>query len=166
MIQYFIGIAAYPWVVIMRSRYRSVSYPLDTKQHEHLLGWFDQELLESVMIARPEKIRMAFESIGRRIFSSSFSGHPRGLCLGRVVLVDHAVQDVLPIVFHELVHTLQWKELGSARFLGKYVHEVTRDGYFHNAGLEEMARTLTDRYNKGGEFNVSDEVQRLLHNAD
>jgi hypothetical protein len=75
------------------------------------------------------------------------------MTLGRVILLrrDHAADDAL--LAHELVHVRQWRELGAARFLWRYLGAYTRSratGLSHEQAykaipLEVEARELAGR---------------------
>ncbi len=75
------------------------------------------------------------------------------MTLGRVILLrrDHA--DDTALLAHELVHVRQWRELGAARFLWRYLGPYARSrasGLSHQRAyetipLEVEARTLAGR---------------------
>lgn len=89
---------------------------------------------------------------------------PAGICLGRVVVIEAGIARETPVLFHELVHTVQWEMLGGRRFLSRYVREVLGKGYEDEGGLEGMARELTGRFARGEGFDVRGEVERRLVN--
>ncbi|HEV3365630.1 MAG TPA: DUF4157 domain-containing protein [Acidimicrobiia bacterium] len=75
------------------------------------------------------------------------------MTLGRIILLrrDHA--DDTALLAHELVHVRQWRELGAARFLWRYVSAYVRGraaGLSHQRAyeaipLEVEARELAGR---------------------
>jgi hypothetical protein len=75
------------------------------------------------------------------------------MTLGRVILLrrDHAADEAL--LAHELVHVRQWRELGAAGFLWRYLGAYARNraaGLGHQRAyeaipLEVEARTLAGR---------------------
>jgi hypothetical protein len=83
---------------------------LDRNQIELMMEWFDEDLLKTIRVDRPMQIRFMFASLGRRLWPSALSGNPRGLCLGHVILIDQSVSEFDKILFHELVHTEQWRD--------------------------------------------------------
>lgn len=147
-----------PLVWFMRFRYRSELSALDRAHIELMEAWFDADFLFKVRMARPSQIRLLLGPIGRRAGLSVLSGSPRGLCLGHVVLIDQGVQELEQVLFHELVHTEQWRALGACRFLGRYIREILQHGYFDETGLEGMAKSLTDRFERGERFVVQHEI--------
>ena len=77
----------------------------------------------------------------------------------------HPGAENLPLIFHELVHVVQYDDLGLEGFLGRYL-----DGWFSARGrhssipLEMDAYALEKRFVEGREapFDVRAEVKRLL----
>lgn len=70
--------------------------------------------------------------------------------------------DNLRVHFHELVHVLQWQNLGDLAFISRYMNEVKRFGY-HNAPLEIMAYSLDTHFISSGEkINVPEYVLDAL----
>lgn len=70
--------------------------------------------------------------------------------------------DNLRVHFHELVHVLQWQNLGALAFISRYMNEVKHFGY-HNAPLEIMAYSLDTHFISSGEkINVPEYVLDAL----
>lgn len=75
------------------------------------------------------------------------------MTLGRLILLrrDHAGDE--PLLAHELVHVRQWRELGAARFLWRYLGAYVRGrlaglghtGAYRAIPLEVEARELAGR---------------------
>lgn len=76
-----------------------------------------------------------------------------GMTLGRWVLVRRGHEHDRDLIAHELVHVRQWRELGCARFLVRYLGAYARSrrhGLGHQAAyeaipLEAEARALAGR---------------------
>jgi Domain of unknown function (DUF4157) len=76
-----------------------------------------------------------------------------GMTLGRWVLVRRRHEHDRGLIAHELVHVRQWRELGAARFLARYLGAYARGrwrGLGHRAAyeaipLEAEARVLAGR---------------------
>jgi hypothetical protein len=76
-----------------------------------------------------------------------------GMTLGRWILVRRGHEHDHGLIAHELVHVRQWRELGAARFLARYLGAYTRGrwrGLGHRAAyeaipLEAEARVLAGR---------------------
>lgn len=74
-----------------------------------------------------------------------------GMTLGRWILLRRGHERDDALIAHELVHVRQWRELGAARFLFRYLGAYARGrrrGLCHRAAYEEIpleaeARALT-----------------------
>jgi hypothetical protein len=67
------------------------------------------------------------------------------------------------IHFHELVHVIQWRELGARAFIQRYMAEIQMFGYGRQAPLEGMAFGLQDHFDKGAKpFDVEQKVLKTL----
>jgi hypothetical protein len=65
----------------------------------------------------------------------------------------------LRLHFHELVHVAQWKHLGAAGFIERYISEINKYGY-DNAPLEIMAYSCDSHFASNGErFDVPRHVK-------
>lgn len=67
-------------------------------------------------------------------------------------------QDDLEIHIHELMHTVQWEQLGGKGFLKRYVQEINEFGY-DDAPLENMAYDLGRSFKSGA---VAQDVVKLV----
>ncbi|EKE69553.1 hypothetical protein [Gallaecimonas xiamenensis] len=64
--------------------------------------------------------------------------------------------------FHELVHVVQWQQLGLAGFIQRYLWELSQYGY-RASPLEEMAYDLDAHFGRQGQpLDVQERVQSLL----
>jgi len=140
-----VGSLALVWASAMRRRYRS-AVGLDGERIERLRGWFDAQLLASVRVARPQQVRLIGASVARRLGVRGLPIEPAGICLGQVVVIEEGVGLETDVLFHELVHTVQWEVLGK--------------GYEDGGGLEGMARAMTGRFANGERFDVQAEIER------
>lgn len=76
-------------------------------------------------------------------------------------ILPHEVKN-LRLHFHELVHVAQWKYLGAANFIQRYIEEIQNFGYAE-APLEKMAYGLDAHYsNNGQEIDVLNYVSRKI----
>ena len=132
---------------------------------------FDPELLDSARIAEVERIADPFgTAIARRMgFSVRGLMGVRGMAFGdTVALAPTAWMPVdgasFSVLFHELVHVAQYRELGVRRFLVAYVRGWLENGrdYF-SIPLEEQAYALQERFDadRRTPIPVAAEVRRL-----
>ena len=68
----------------------------------------------------------------------------------------------LALHFHELVHVLQWQNLGDLAFISRYMEEILKLGY-KGAPLEKMAYELEDHFTKkNAPFSILNYVQQKI----
>jgi hypothetical protein len=84
-----------------------------------------------------------------------------------VVVMPSLHPDVahLPLVFHELVHVVQFDELGTQRFLERYLDEWVAAGFrYEGIGLELDAYALQRRFESAPlePFDAREATRRLL----
>jgi len=68
------------------------------------------------------------------------------------------------VLFHELVHVVQYEKLGLAKFAAKYVKGFLSGGSYETNPLEMNANELDTRFatTPTKPFSVADEVQKLI----
>jgi hypothetical protein len=76
-----------------------------------------------------------------------------GMTLGRWILIRRGHEHDRDLIAHELVHVRQWRELGSVRFLVRYLgayaqsrwHGLGHQASYEGIPLEAEARALAGR---------------------
>jgi len=68
------------------------------------------------------------------------------------------------LLFHELVHVVQYQKLGVAEFGAKYVRGFLKGGSYEAIPLETNAHELDSRFaaTAANPFSAADEVQRWI----
>ena len=81
------------------------------------------------------------------------------------VVVSHQEFDE-SLLFHEMVHAVQYAQLGLKEFARRYVNGFLNGGSYENIPMEKHAYELESRFsaNKAGPFSVEDEVKAWLAN--
>ena len=79
-------------------------------------------------------------------------------------VIVHAQPISMRVLFHELVHVEQYKQLKVAGFAQRYVRAFLRSGKYDEIPLERHAYELDARYaaNPAVAFSVRDEVRRWI----
>lgn len=145
------------WVKDQRARYRPSAIPLDDNTRRSLQPFFSAATLDSVRVLRVPEV----ENPG---FYAAFvqAGQPlpldfrqmAGITFGDVVLVStaHAVPGESPVslMFHELVHVVQYSNLGIDEFIRRYVIGWAAAGFdYYQIPLEQDAYTLQNAFDQG-----------------
>ena len=116
---------------------------------DRLIPYFGADLLDRVEVRVVERVRTPGARIG-----------PAGLCLGRVVVIAREVGASARferVLFHELVHCVQMRRMGTARFCGAYLAGWWAAGRSYlDIPLEVEAYALQDRFAAGEVFRVEE----------
>jgi len=92
---------------------------------------------------------------------ATFEAHPAGAItfLDTYFITPRAAANE-SVHFHELIHVIQWQELGFTDFMMLYVAGILEHGYL-DAPLEKMAYEHERRFELGGmEYAVAEAVRR------
>ena len=159
------------WIMNQRTIHRTLSEPLSEITVAALQGFFSRDTMDRVRIRRVSVIEnppfySAFEDEGEDI--------PLGfdvwaaITFGDVILVSES-QAPGPlshsILFHELVHVVQYKILGIHEFARRYVNSFLQSELnYMTIPLESIAFDLQGRFEKckGSKFSVEKEVESRL----
>lgn len=137
------------WMALARRAAASGSIIELGPLRERLIPYFGAELLDGVTVRVVERVRTP----GARV-------RPAGLCLGRVVVIARDVAESARferVLFHELVHCVQMRRMGAARFCGAYLTGWWAAGRSYlNIPLEAEAFALQDRFATGEVFRVEE----------
>lgn len=146
--------AARAWVRNRRNRYRPQGLPLAPPDIAWLSAFFDPQLLARVRICR----------------ATLPVPHFAGITYGDTILIapgapgsGHAWRRLL---FHELVHVVQYEVLGLDGFVNRYLRGWAAAGYQYRAiALEEDAYAIEAMFSAdpGRPFPVREEVERRLN---
>lgn len=159
------------WIMNQRTIHRTLSEPLSETTVAALQGFFSRDTMDRVRIRRVSVIEnppfySAFEDEGEDI--------PLGfdvwaaITFGDVILVSES-QAPGPlshsILFHELVHVVQYKILGIHEFARRYVNSFLQSELnYMTIPLESIAFDLQGRFEKckGRKFSAEKEVESRL----
>ena len=159
------------WVPAQREAFLPVSEPISEEDRAVLRPHFGHGVLQSSRVAWVDEIaNPAFYAELER------AGAPTpldfrlmsGITFGDVMVMSRSQFEGpatwRPLLFHELVHVVQYRVLGVDRFVAEYVEGWARNGFFYEAiPLERMAYELQGRFDlAASRFSVESEVVRAL----
>ena len=134
------------YIADQRQTHRPKAEPLSHKHRVQLERFFPQDVLSSVRVIRGKACDPPFYSklsaLGIRN-ARSFSAMA-GVTFQDVVLHVEALTPRL--LFHELVHAVQYKHLGLEGFAERYVNGFLRGGSYEGIPLEKQAYELEARF--------------------
>lgn len=159
------------WVEAQRDLHRATAQPLSDEQQRHLAPFFPPDLLARTRI---KQVAMVDNP-------SFFTRYTRwklplpmdfreaaGLALVDTILVTTPLYDGLTtadlsLLFHELVHLVQYDAFGTSGFLERYVRGWISKGFRYRAiPLEAQAYQLQAHFERAPDlpFSVAEDVRR------
>ncbi len=161
-----------PWVVSQRDRHRPTAEPLSEALRQTFGDFFDASILESVRIKSVPAIEnpdfYAAYSEANLTVLLNFSGMMAMTFDNTILLVEGRLPPEFPVttlLFHELVHVVQYRILGIREFLRRYTQ-----GWIHHQfnyfliPIEGHAYELQSRFAADSRevFSVVSEVRNRL----
>lgn len=151
------------YVRSQRDRFYASGQTIEEVHVETLQTFFPLQLLREVRVAQAVRVPdPPFYGDLKRI---GISNLPSFSDMSAVTFIDVlAFQDKLTvsILFHELVHALQYRFLGADAFANLYVSGFLKSGSYDGVPLEINAYQLQGRFdaNRAQPFSVEAEVER------
>jgi hypothetical protein len=149
-----------------RHTYRGNASPLDQTQRAAMAPFFPESVLNSTRVVVLTDRRVNNPGFYGDLVTMGFElgSLPDFRDMAAITFVDTIVSHV-PIenrlLFHELVHVVQYEKLGLAEFAAKYVNGFLTGGSYEAIPLEKNAYELDARFAKapGDVFSVQEEVE-------
>jgi hypothetical protein len=157
------------YISTQQEKFAPRAMPLSAQQRAAMNGFFTPQLLESARLLVLQGKRVANPDFYPMLRSLGFNNLPDQSAMGAItfsgVVVSHEAFSN-GLLFHELVHVEQYRQLGIPRFSDLYVRGFLNGGSYDAIPLEVNAYTLEERFegNPVEHFSVSEEVKKW--NAD
>jgi hypothetical protein len=152
-------VAAY--IADQRTAFHANALPIQPEYNGILRAFFPADVLDSVRVARGRAAEPSFYSQLRAmgIRNAPPFSEMAGITFQDVIV--HVEPLTLPLLFHELVHAVQYKHLGLQGFAEAYVHGFLKGGAYEEIPLEKQAYELEGRFthHQFATFSVEDEVK-------
>jgi len=156
-------VAAY--IAEQRSAFRDKARPIAPEYIRQLQGFFPADVLSLVRVVRGRASEPAFypqlRAMGIRN-APAFS-EMAGITFQDIVV--HVEPLSLPLLFHELVHAVQYKHLGLEGFAERYVRGFLSGGSYEEIPLEKQAYELEGRFAANSavaHFSVEEDVKERI----
>ena len=130
-----------------RRLYAVLGQPLNDADRARLAVHFPAEVLDSTRFARVRSLKNP--EFYAELKHMGFTNLPQFRQMAAITFVDVVVaqQEFTPsLFFHELVHVVQYRQLGSARFAELYVRGFLDTGEYLSIPLERVAYHLEDMF--------------------
>jgi hypothetical protein len=161
------------WIKEQREAFRPLGRPLSDTAIAQFSSFFEEPLLHKVrLVTVPALENPGFLEEYRSIFSEKaiplldFTTMAGITFVDTILLVDRFLSDsATALIFHELVHSVQYELLGSDKFVELYIAGWVNQGFNYAAiPLEMDAYELQNRYELDPTvpFPVQEEVVRSL----
>lgn len=140
------------------------SQPIGSVHMERLQAFFPKSVLGQVRVARGRASEPLFYS---QLKAMGIRNAPAFWQMAGITFVDVVVHvDVLTpsLLFHELVHAVQYQQLGLKGFAESYVRGFLTGGSYENIPLEKQAYELEARFSarRALVFSVEDDVKQRI----
>ena len=155
------------YISAQRRKYAPRAVPLSAQQRAPLEPFFVREVLDNVRVLVLEGERVPNPEFYPMLRGLGFANLPDQSAMGAITFCDVVVSHerfTAGLLFHELVHVEQYRQLGIPRFSGLYVRGFLNGGSYEAIPLEVNAYSLEDRFRRDPRraFSVQAEVAQGL----
>jgi len=151
------------YITTQREKYKSRAPQLSAQQKAKMAGFFSLELLHDARLFVLNEERVMNPDFYPMLRNWGFRDLPNQSAMGAITFSDTVVSNgpfTDGLLFHELVHVEQYRQLGIPCFSELYVRGFLTGGGYEGIPLERNAYLLGERYEKNParHFSVADEV--------
>lgn len=152
------------YITEQREAFGKRAQPISADYVQQLQTFFPTDVVSSVTVVRGRAPEPGFYTLARMMGirnMPSFSDMA-GITFQNVVV--HVEPLSLTLLFHELVHAVQYKHLGIDGFAQRYVGGFLNGGSYEEIPLEKQAYELEARFaaNPSAVFSVEDDVKQRI----
>jgi hypothetical protein len=152
-----------------RQTYRRTAVPLSQNQIASMRPFFPASTLDSARVVVLVGSRVGNPHVYGLLMAMGFEAGslPNFSLMAAITFVDTVVSHEAftdRLLFHELVHVVQYEKLGLGEFAAKYVRGFLSGGFYEAIPLEMNAYELDARFAAAPTkaFSVRDEVQAWI----
>lgn len=151
------------YIEAQRNRFGSRAIPLSAEQKQAMARFFLPQLIDGTRVLVLKGERIPNPDFYPMLRNLGFNNLPDQSTMAAITLSDNVVSHVdftNGLLFHELVHVEQYRQLGIPRFAELYVRGFLSGGSYEAIPLEVNAYALGARYENDStqHFSVADEV--------
>ena len=155
------------YIKAQRERFAPQAIPLTPPQMAAMSGFFPSPTLEAARVVELDGARLENPPFRRMLVGMGFSGL-RDLSQITAITFHDVIVSHVPVssglLFHELVHVEQYRQLGIRRFAELYVRGFLAGGGYDGIPLEVNAYSLGRQFEADPQrqFSVADAVARWV----
>ncbi len=151
------------YILGSRKKYLAKAGSLAPAQKESMQPFFDQQILDQVRVLVLNGSRVEDPPFYAMAKMMGIRNLPSFANVAAVTFVDVVVSHEPfseSLLFHELVHVVQYAQMGSREFAARYVQGFLKNGSYDEIPLEKNACEQEARFtSKGAPYSVADEVR-------
>lgn len=152
------------YIAEQRNNFLAQARPITAKHRAMLAPYFPTDVLDSVRVIRGRATEPSFYAQLRAmgIRNAPAFSQMAGITFQDVVVHVEPLTDSL--LFHELVHAVQYRHLGLQGFAERYVRGFLSGGSYEEIPLEKQAYELEARFSAdpAAPFSVEEDVKRRI----
>ena len=153
------------YISTQREKYAPRAIPLSAQQQAALKGFFSSQVLDGTRLLVLRGERVGNPDFYPMLRGLGFNNLPDQSTMGAITFCDVVVSHEPfsdGLLFHELVHVEQYRQLGIPRFSELYVRGFLNGGSYDAIPLEVNAYSLGGCFeqNPARQFSVEGEVKR------
>jgi len=153
------------YITTQREKYAPRAVSLSAQQRAAVAAFFSPQLLESTRVLVLQGERVANPDFYPMLRGLGLENLPDQSGMGAITFCDVVVSHepfTAGLLFHELVHVEQYRQLGIPRFSELYVRGFLNGGSYEGIPLEVNAYSLEDRFRRDPQqgFCVGQEVSK------
>jgi hypothetical protein len=153
------------YITSSRKKYAPQALPLTDAQRSAMQPFFPSAVLDSVRLIVLRGTRVSNPSMYAMAKIMGIRNLPDFADMAAITYVDVLVSHeefTDALLFHELVHVVQYAQMDVKDFAARFVNEFIQGGNFEEIPLEKFASALEARFNRNASevFSVDDEVRQ------
>ncbi len=153
------------YITSSRKKYAPQAVPLADAQRSAMQPFFSLAVLDSARLCVLRGTRVSNPSMYTMARMMGIRNLPDFADMAAITFVDMIVSHqefTAALIFHELVHVVQYSQMGVKEFATRYVNGFIQGGSYEQLPLETHAYALGDRFSQNASqvFSVDDEVRQ------
>jgi hypothetical protein len=153
------------YITSSRKKYAPQAVPLAEVQRIAMQPYFSSAVLDSARLCVLRGTRVQNPSMYAMAKMMGIRSLPDFAAMTAITFVDVIVSHqefTDALLFHELVHVVQYAQMDLKEFAGRFVNGFIQGGSYQEIPLEKMAHALERRFsqNVAETFSVDDEVRQ------
>ena len=153
------------YVTSSRKKYAPQAVPLTDAQRSAMQPFFSPAILDSARLCVLHGTRVSNPSMYSMAKMMGIRNLPDFAAMTAITFVDVIVSHqefTDTLLFHELVHVVQYAQMDLKEFAARFVDGFIQGGSYEEVPLEKMAHALESRFSQNATqvFSVDDEVRQ------